>query len=124
MATFGLVSSLFDYITFGVLLLILKATPEQFRTGWFLESVLSALLIVLIVRTRKPFFESQPGRYLVIATLLVLIFVLVLPFTPLAPLFGFTSLSGTFLFMMSLIVVSLVLITEFVKYVFYRKIRF
>jgi P-type Mg2+ transporter len=55
MITFGLVSSVFDYLTFGVLLFLLYATPDQFRTGWFLESVASASLIVLVIRSRKPF---------------------------------------------------------------------
>jgi Mg2+-importing ATPase len=123
MATFGLVSSIFDYLTFGILLLILHATPKQFRTGWFLESVVSAVLIVLIVRTRKPFFKSQPGRYLFTATLLIVGFIIVLPFTPLAPIFGFTRLTGTFLIFIALIVVFLVLTTEIVKYIFYKKIK-
>jgi P-type Mg2+ transporter len=62
MITFGLVSSVFDYLTFGVLLFLLHATPDQFRTGWFLESVASASLIVLVIRSRKPFFKSRPSR--------------------------------------------------------------
>jgi hypothetical protein len=73
MITFGLVSSVFDYLTFGVLLFLLHATPDQFRTGWFLESVASASLIVLVIRSRKPFFKSRPSRYLSTATLLVVV---------------------------------------------------
>ena len=64
MMTFGMVSSVFDYLTFGALLFLLHATPEQFRTGWFLESVISASLIVLVIRSRKPFFKSRPSTYL------------------------------------------------------------
>ena len=64
MMTFGLVSSVFDYLTFGALLLVLHATQDQFRTGWFLESVISASLIVLVIRSRKPFFKSRPSQYL------------------------------------------------------------
>ena len=56
MIIFGLLSSVFDYITFAVLLYILKAGPEVFRTGWFIESVLSASFVVFVIRTRKPFF--------------------------------------------------------------------
>jgi Mg2+-importing ATPase len=58
MLTFGPVSSLFDYLTFGVLLFLLHADTDQFRTGWFAESVISASLIVLVIRTRQPFFKS------------------------------------------------------------------
>ena len=72
MMTFGLLSSVFDYLTFGVLFFILHASPEEFRAGWFLESVISASLVVLVVRTRMPFFKSIPGKYLLTATLLVI----------------------------------------------------
>src|SRR5437016_1793276 len=61
MMTFGLMSSVFDYLTFGALLLVFHATQDQFRTGWFLESVCSASLIVLVIRSRKPFFRSRPS---------------------------------------------------------------
>lgn len=62
MLTFGLVSSIFDYLTFGVLLLILHASPEEFRTGWFVESVISASLIVMVIRTRRFFIEANPAK--------------------------------------------------------------
>jgi Mg2+-importing ATPase len=87
MITFGIVSSVFDYLTFGVLLLLLHATLDQFRTGWFLESVVSASLIVLVIRSRKPFFKSRPGKYLLMATLSIVVVTLVLPFTPAALIF-------------------------------------
>ena len=90
MITFGLVSSVFDFLTFGALLLILQATQDQFRTGWFLESVISASLIVLVIRSRKPFFKSRPAKYLLIATLATVAVTVALPYTPLGPLFGFS----------------------------------
>ena len=83
MMTFGILSSVFDYLTFGVLLFILHATTDQFRTGWFLESVISASLIVLVVRSRRPFFKSSPGKYLLMATLLIVGVTLIFPYTPL-----------------------------------------
>jgi Mg2+-importing ATPase len=95
MITFGLVSSVFDYLTFGLLLLILRAHAGQFRTGWFLESVISASFIVLVIRSRKPFFRSRPGKYLLIATLSIVILTILLPFTPLGKFFGFSPLSFT-----------------------------
>ena len=74
--------SVFDYLTFGVLLFILRATPDQFRTGWFLESVASAALIVLVLRSRKLFFKSRPSKPLFMATLLVLLVTVIFPLEP------------------------------------------
>ncbi len=124
MITFGSVSSVFDYLTFGVLLFLLQATPEQFRTGWFLESVISASLIVLVIRTRKPFYKSRPGKHLLIATLLVVGVTLILPFAPLVTVFGFTPLPPPFLLVMGMIVALYVISAEAAKRVFYRRVRF
>ena len=108
MITFGLVSSLFDYLTFGLLLLVLRANEGQFRTGWFLESVISASIIVLVIRSRKPFFKSRPGKYLLIATLSIAAITLTIPFTPFGNLFGFSPLSITTYLLLLLIVVGYV----------------
>ena len=62
MLAFGLLSSVFDYLTFGCLLWVLHATVDQFRTGWFMESVVSASLIVLVIRSRRPFLQEQTGE--------------------------------------------------------------
>ena len=121
MLTFGILSSVFDYLTFGVLMLVLHATKEQFRTGWFLESVLSASLIVLVIRTRKPFFKSRPGKYLILATLLVAAATLLLPFTPVARLFDFQPLAISFVVPLAGIVISYILVTEITKKLFYRR---
>ena len=124
MITFGIVSSVFDYLTFGVLLLLLHATQDQFRTGWFLESVVSASLIVLVIRSRKPFFKSKPGKYLLMATLSIVVVTLVLPFTPLADIFGFSPLPISFLWSIGVIVLFYVAAAEIVKTVFYQKVKF
>jgi len=124
MLTFGLVSSVFDYLTFGVLLFILHATQDQFRTGWFLESVISASLIVLVIRSRKPFFKSKPGKYLLMATLSIAVVTLILPFTPLADIFGFSPLPISFLVIIGMIVVFYIITAEVAKTVFYRKVKF
>lgn len=125
MMTFGLLSSLFDYLTFGVLLLILRTSPEEFRTGWFVESVISASLVVLVVRTRGPFFKSRPGKSLSIATLLIVGAALILPFIPFGErLFGFTPLPGSFLALMGVIVVLYIVSAEAAKKVFYNKVPF
>jgi len=124
MITFGLVSSLFDYLTFSVLLLILHATQDQFRTGWFLESVISASLIVLVIRSRKPFFKSRPGKYLLMATLLIVVMTLILPFTPLGGIFGFRPLPISFLLLIAIVVVCYIISAELMKTVFYEKVKF
>jgi Mg2+-importing ATPase len=124
MITFGLVSSVFDYLTFGLLLLILHVSEAQFRTGWFLESVISASIIVLVIRSRKPFFRSRPGKYLLIATLSISVITLVFPFTPLGTLFGFTPLSFTTYLLILLIVVVYIVAAEITKNIFYRKVKF
>jgi Mg2+-importing ATPase len=119
MMTFGLVSSVFDYATFGVLHL-LGATPQQFRTGWFLESVVSASLIVLVVRTRRPFFLSRPSRPLAVATGVVVGITLALPHTPLAAVFGFVPLGLEYLGPLAAVVALYILTAELVKRRFYR----
>ena len=124
MITFGLVSSVFDYLTFGLLLLVLRASEAQFRTGWFLESVISASMIVLVIRSRKPFFRSRPGKYLLIATLSIAVITLIFPFTPLGTLFGFTPLSFITCLLILLIVVVYIVAAEITKNIFYRKVKF
>jgi P-type Mg2+ transporter len=119
MLVFGSISAFFDFLTFAVLLLLLKASPEQFRTGWLVESVISASTIVLVIRTRHPFFQSKPGQYLAIATLLTGIVTVALPFSPLAGLFGFQPLPGLFLWVLGAIVILYIGTAEVVKRVFY-----
>lgn len=124
MLTFGFVSSVFDYLTFGVLLLILHATEDQFRTAWFLESVISASLIVLVIRSRQPFFKSKPGKLLLLATISSVVVTLVLPFTPLAEIFGFTRLPGAFLLLIALIIAGYLITAEIAKRIFYHRVKF
>jgi len=123
MITFGIVSSIFDFITFGALLLVLKAGQIEFRTGWFLESVLSASLIVLVIRSRKPFLKSKPGKYLLIATMGVITGTILIMLSPLAPIFGFTALSFPYFLIIALIIAIYIFTTEMVKKVFYKLVK-
>jgi Mg2+-importing ATPase len=120
MVVFGLLSSLFDYATFGLLLWVLRADPNQFRTGWFLESVVSASVVVLVVRTRRPFFRSRPGRALALATAAVVAATLVLPLTPLAGPFELVQLPAKFFAALLGVVVLYGLSAEAAKHFFYR----
>src|SRR6185436_12801973 len=108
------------YLTFGALLYILHAGTEQFRTGWFVESVLSAALVVLVVRSRQPFFRSRPGTRLVLATFGVVAATLVLPFSPVAPWLGLTPLPPSFLALLAVIAVIYIAFAELAKRAFYR----
>lgn len=122
MIIFGLLSSVFDYLTFGVLIYVFHAKEKAFQTGWFIESVISATLIVLVVRTRLPFFKSLPGKYLSIATAFILVFILVLPLTPMALWFGFVQLPISFYGWMLMIVICYILSAELAKHWFYKRI--
>jgi Mg2+-importing ATPase len=124
MLTFGIISSVFDYLTFGALLWILHATEAQFRTGWFQESVISAAVIVLVIRSRRPFFQSLPGKYLLGATLLVAAATLIFPYTPLAGFFNFQPLSPEFLVLIGLILFLYIGSAEVAKKYFYKKVRY
>jgi Mg2+-importing ATPase len=123
MITFGSVSSIFDFLTFGVLLFILHAQPDSFRTGWFLESVISASVIVLIIRTRRPFFQSRPGKYLLAATMLIAVVTLVLPLSPLGGLFEFRLLTIPFFISLGAIMILYIVAAEMAKKLFYKKIK-
>ena len=124
MLVFGLLSTVFDYATFGVLLLILHATTDQFRAGWFVESVISASLIVLVIRSRRPLIKSRPGKYLLVATVTVCAIALAVPFTRLGEIFGFTPFPGIFLLYLLGIVMLYIVTAEVAKKVFYSRIGF
>ncbi len=120
MLTFGLLSSLFDFLTFGALLFLLQANIDQFRTGWFMESVVSASFVVLIIRTRRPFFSSRPGGALLMTTLLSGSLALLLPYSGLAGLFGFAMVPLQFLLVISVVVGTYIGAAELTKKIFYR----
>lgn len=122
MLVFGLVSSVFDYLTFGVLFW-LNASVAQFRTGWFIESIISASLIVLVVRTRRPFFKSRPSQLLALATFAVVIVTALIPHLPFASVLGFQTMPPHFYPIIALIIIAYVISAELAKHVFYRFIR-
>jgi len=123
MLVFGLLSTVFDYMTFAVLIFLLHANTEMFRTTWFTESIVSASIIVLMIRTKRPLFKSRPRKYLLLAILVVVILTLVLPITPLGQLFELEPLLMTYLIAIMLIVLSYVFTAEVVKRIFYNRIK-
>jgi Mg2+-importing ATPase len=124
MLTFGPLSSIFDFLTFGILLLLLHASQDQFRTGWFMESVISASVIVLVVRTRRPFIRSRPGKYLLLSTLIIAGITLVLPYLPVAVAFGFRPVPVSFFPALGAILILYILSAEMAKRIFYRRVKF
>lgn len=123
MVVFGITSSVFDYMTFGILLFIFPGMVEQFRTGWFIESVISASMIVLVIRSRRPFFKSKPGKYLMAVTLFIGIVTLCFPLTPFAAPFGFKPLPISIILLIGVIIGIYILTAEIVKRFFYKKVK-
>ncbi len=121
MITFGLISSIFDYMTFGALIFVLNATPEEFQTGWFVESVLSASMIVLAIRTRQSIFKSRASPYLTAAVFGIMICTALLPYTPLAAIFGFIPLPLYFYAMIAVILGLYLFTVEVAKKIFFKK---
>lgn len=122
MLVFGPISSVYDLATFGVLRGLLHANAPTLRTGWFLESVISAALVVLALRTRRPLVGSQPSRYLLGATLAVIVLTVALPFTPLAAPLGFVAVPFSVLVWVTLLIALYVLSVEVAKRFFYRPV--
>src|SRR6185503_18868434 len=71
MIVFGVISSVFDFLTFGALVFLMKSGPEEFRTGWFVESVMTEVLIIVVMRTWQPFYKSRISGPLLIAMIVV-----------------------------------------------------
>jgi P-type Mg2+ transporter len=121
MVQFGILSSLFDGLTFAVLLGIFAAGPQLFRTGWFVESLLTELVIALVVRTERPFFRSRPGGLLLGSTLLVIVLALAIPYLPGAGVLGFIPLPLEVLVSLVVIAFLYVVGAELTKSRFYAR---
>jgi Mg2+-importing ATPase len=121
MVEFGVLSSAFDLLTFAVLLAIFRAGPELFRTGWFVESLLTELVIALVVRTQRPFFESRPGTVLLASTIALAVLTLAVPFLPFVVVLGFVPLPAGLLAALVAITVLYAGAAELTKRWFYRR---
>jgi len=120
MVVFGLISSIFDLLTFALLLLVLHADHATFQTSWFIVSLLTELAVVLVLRTHRPAFRSSPSRLLLWATIAVTVATLAIPFLgPLSSVFGFVPLSALQMGTIIVIVVGYIAATEAGKLWFY-----
>lgn len=120
MIIFGLHSTIFDFLTFYVLYVHLKLTDIAFQTGWFWESTITQLLITFIIRTRKPLFKSEPGRLLLITSIISLAITILLPISPFAGMLGFVAGNSQQLLFLFIILVAFVVTGEITKIIFFR----
>ncbi len=123
MVIFGIHSSIFDVLTFLTLLYVLKVKESAFQTAWFIESILTELFILFIIRTHKNFFKSKPGKYLFLLSILGLILTIGLPYMPFADKVGLTPLPMLNLGVMLLIVAAYIITADILKVWFFKKYK-
>jgi Mg2+-importing ATPase len=121
MIEFGALSSAFDFLTFGALVVVFQATADVFRTAWFVESLLTELVVALVIRTRRPFYASRPGTLLLTSTLALIALALATPYLPFVGVFGFVPLAPGLLMALVGITVLYVVATELQKRWFFWK---
>lgn len=123
MLTVGPISSLFDFLTFYVMLVILQAHEALFRTGWFVESIATQVLVIFVIRTRRNPFKSQPNKWLAGTSLLIVAIAAALPYMPIGTYFGFVALPPVFFGILIAMAIIYLVMVEFVKRWFYRRYK-
>jgi Mg2+-importing ATPase len=123
MMIIGPISSVYDFLTFGVLLWLFHASANAplFRTGWFVESLATQTLVVFVIRTAGNPLKSRPSRPLLIAVIAVVAIAAVLPYTPLGSLLRFTPLPVSLLGTIAFLAATYLLLVQVVKSWFYRR---
>ncbi len=123
MTVFGPLSSLFDFATFAILIVAFgaRSNADLFRSGWFVESLLTQTLVVFVIRTRRtPFWTSRPARPLLVSTLGCAAIAIAFPYSPLAGTFGFTQPSPALLATIVLLAAAYLILVDTTKRWFYR----
>lgn len=123
MIVFGIHSSVFDVITFLVFLYVLKVRESAFQTAWFIESILTELFILFIIRTYKNFFKSKPGKYLFILSIIGFLITIYLPYSPFSDNIGLTQLPLYNLAMIVIIVFFYIITLDLLKVWFFKKYK-
>ncbi|KTD66626.1 magnesium transporter [Legionella santicrucis] len=111
----GPISSIFDFLTFFVMLKIFVATESLFQTGWFVESLATQTLVVFVIRTAKSPWKSKPSTPLICMALFIVFFAALLPFTPIAKFLGFVPLPPTYFLFLITATVTYLFLVEFIK---------
>jgi Mg2+-importing ATPase len=115
MLVIGPISSIYDFATFAVLLLVFRAGETLFHTGWFVESLATQTLVLFVIRTAGNPFRSRPSPALTVTTLLIVALALALPFTPVAAALGFVPLPPAFFAFLALATVTYLALVEVAK---------
>jgi len=123
MLVFGTISSVFDFVTFALLLVVFEAGVKIFRTGWFVESLLTEIAIALVLRTSRPLHRSGAGRWLAVSSAAVAAFALALPYAPFARFFDLVPLPPSLLVALVGVTAAYVLASELAKRRFYASVR-
>jgi len=121
MLTIGPISSLFDFLTFYLLMAVLNANEMLFHTGWFVESIATQVLVIFVIRTRRNPLRSRPHPWLTLTSLGVVAAAMLLPFTPVAVWLGFTPLPPLFFGLLAGLILSYLLLVEAGKRWFYKR---
>ena len=121
MLSIGPISSVFDFLTFYGLSLLFGLQESLFRTGWFVESMATQVLVIFVIRTRLNPLRSRPNRWLVLTSVAVLAVALALPFSPLAPLLGFAPLPAVYFAWLAALLLTYLLAVEAAKQWFYKR---
>ena len=122
MLIIGPISSIYDFLTYGVMLFIFHANASLFHTGWFIESLCTQTLVIYVIRTGKvPFLESRPSGFLVLTSLVIISIGMIIPFTPLAGPFGFTAPPPAYFAVLFFIVLTYLFLVQGVKTWFIKK---
>jgi Mg2+-importing ATPase len=122
MVYLGPVSSLFDFLTFFIMLYFFNAEEPLFQTAWFIESLSSQTLVIFVIRTKNsPFWKSKPSRLLFLGSAAIITFALILPYTPLGAVFRFVEPPLTFYAALAAILGSYLALTEIIKNWFYKR---
>jgi Mg2+-importing ATPase len=120
MFTFGLLSSVFDYLITFILFSIFRESQGLYQSGWFTFSILTELATLMVIRTQKPFFKSKPAPLLIGSTLIIGVVTMLLPYTPLASLFALEPIPLKVIVILLLLISIYIAAMEGTKYFFYR----
>jgi Mg2+-importing ATPase len=120
MVVFGIHSSLFDFLTFYLLYKVFDLTASQFQTGWFIESTITELLILFIIRTRKPVYQSRPGIWLLGSGIMALLITMALPYMPFADALGFSLIPSRLVAGLTLVLLAYLVTGDWLKQIFFR----